>query len=280
MNTLNNKTKKCKQPTDINYCQDKSSGGHQGAILSIDKKTCIKKISQLNNENKFYNKHNELIKNGITILKNYIPKYNGICILNDIKYIQFENLKGLFNQPLSIDIKIGYKSASKKIIKNKTKKIYKIYSKLIKHYILDKFMSQSSNVGFRIEGVSLPNNIKLSKFDVMKSNINKILDYYFTNDKNNKNLNLFIKILNEFSYNIEDSNFDKYRFVGASILFTYDGLNENINPSFKLIDFENSLILNNENDIKNNAKHANKFRKSIKSLITILTNYLNNKNLL
>ena len=273
----NNSTRKCTQPTSINYCQDKSSGGHQGTIFSINKNTCIKKMSKINNEIIFYNKHKKLIDNGITVLSDYIPKYNGICKLNDSNFFEMENLKGLFEQPLSIDIKLGYQTVSKKIIKNKTNKFFQIYSKLAKHYILDKFMTHSAKNGFRIEGVSLPNNLKFKKMDIMRGNYKTIFDYYFTNDINNKNLKLFIKQLIQLSHTIENSDFNRYFFIGASILFTYDGLNTNNDPTLKLIDFENSLILENENDIKKNIEHANSIRKSIKSLTSILTNYLENK---
>jgi hypothetical protein len=269
--------KKCTNPTKINYCQDKSSGGHPDTIFSTNKKTCIKKISFINNEIIFYNKHNQLVKNGITVLENYIPFYNGICKLNDKKYFQMENLKKLFKQPLSIDIKIGYQTASKFIIKKKTKKLYKIYSKLIKHYILDKYITKTGKNGFRIEGVSLPNNIKLNKLKIMRSNYKTIFDYYFINDIDNIIINKFIDKLKELSKTIENDNFNKYYFMGASILFVYDGLNLNNDPILKLIDFENSLILDNDIDIKKKLNHANNIRKSIKSLIVILTNYLHKK---
>ena len=271
-------TKKCKKPTITNYCQDKSSGGHQGTIFSINKKTCIKQITKINNEIIFYNKHKELLDKGINVLKDYIPKYNSMCILNNKTYFEMENLKGSFKQPLSIDIKLGYKSVSKKIIKIKKKtNLFKIYSKLTKHYILDSIITPSNKYGFRIEGVSLPSNVKLNKLTIMKSNFSKIFDYYFINDKNNHSLNYFIKKLKDLSNSIVHYDFNRYYFVGASILFTYDGLDTSINPSMKLIDFENSIILDNDNAIQKNIKHANKIRKSIKTLILVLNDYLKTK---
>jgi hypothetical protein len=45
----------------------------------------------------------------------------------------------------------------------------------------------------------------------------------------------------------------------------------------KLIDFENSIILDNDNAIQKNIKHANKIRKSIKTLILVLNDYLKTK---
>jgi hypothetical protein len=272
-----NKTKKCRQPTTTNYCQDASSGGHQGTIFSLNKKTCIKKLSSVNNEIIFYNKHKELVNKGITVLKDYIPKYNGICEFNNSNYFEMENLKGLFKQPLSIDIKLGYKTVSKHILKKKTNKKFHIYTKLTKHYILDKIITPSSKYGFRFEGVSLPKNIKLKKLDIMRSKYNKILTYYFTSDKNYNNINKFIIKLTELSKSIENSDFSRYKFVGASILFTYDGLNPNKEPTLKLIDFENSIILDNETEIKHNLKNADNIRKAIKSLILVLTKYLEKK---
>jgi len=275
---MSNKTKTCKKPTSINYCQNKSSGGHQGTILSINKKTCIKKLTKINKEIIFYNEHKELIDNKITLLQDYIPKYDGICLFNNNKYFEMENLKSSFKQPLSIDIKFGYKTAHKQIIKTKTSNKFKIYSKLSKHYILDRLLSNSHKYGFRIEGVSLPNTIKLKKSTIMKSNLNTIFDYYFINDKNNIILNDFINKLTELSKTIEHYDFNRYLFVGASILFTYDGLNISKNPTLKIIDFDNSQILTDDNDIKKNFKHATKTRKAINSLISVLKiNLLNKK---
>ena len=276
-NNINSNIKQCSKPTKINYCQDKSSGGHQDTIFSTNTKTCIKKISHINNEIVFYNKHNQLVNNDITVLQNYIPIYDGICKLNENTYFQMENLKSLFEQPLAIDIKLGYQTASKFIIKKKTKKIYKIYSKLIRHYILDKYITNSGKNGFRIEGVSLPKNIKFNKLKIMRSNYKLVFDYYFANDIDNIIINKFINKLKELSKTIEHDDFTKYYFIGMSILFVYDGLNLNNEPLLKFIDFDNSLILDNDIDIKNNINNANNIRKSIKSLIVILTNYLDKK---
>ena len=85
------------------------------------------------------------------------------------------------------------------------------------------------------------------------------------------------KKLTDLSQTIEHYDFNRYYFVGASILFTYDGLNTSTTPSMKLIDFENSLILDNDDAIKKNINHANTIRKSIKSLILVLNDYLKSK---
>ena len=269
--------KTCKIPTKINFCQDKSSGGHQGTIFSITKTKCIKQLSTINNEIKFYEKHNELIKDNIILLKDYIPQYDGICTLNNKNYFIMQNLKSGFKQPLAIDIKIGYYTASKKILKNKKQSTLKIYSKLFKHYILDTVISTSRKYGFRIEGVALPSDIKLSKQEIMKLNYSKIFDYYFKNDIDNKALINFIEKLKIFYNVIKSKDFARYYFIGASILFTYDGMNSAHIPSMKLIDFENSLVLNKQLDITKNEKHAENNRKAIQSLITNLQSYLDKK---
>lgn len=271
------KTKKCKPPTKHNYCQDSSSGGHQGTIFSIDNKRCIKQMTSMNNEIKFYEKHNELVKNNITILKDFIPKYDGICSLKDKEYFIMENLKAGFKKPLAIDIKIGYETVSKTIIKQKTKKLFLIYSKLFKHYILDKALTKTSKYGFRIEGASLPSNIKLKKMDIMRANYDTIFNYYFENDINNDALTNFINYLQKLEDAMKSQDLSRYFFIGASLLFIYDGENHSKYPIMKLIDFENSLILDDKQDIIENEKHANKIRKSITSLINILQKYLNNK---
>lgn len=282
-NTLKNSTsfsnivKTCKKYTKFNYCQDKSSSGHQGAILSTGKNTCLKKVSKINNEIKFYNEYNLLKQKNISVLNKFIPKYDGICELNNNNYFIMKNLKGTFEQPLAIDIKIGYKTISKKILKQKKLKYFNTKKKKIKHFVLDSIITPSGKYGFRIEGVSLPNNIKFSKFNIMNSKFEKIFDYYFQNDKNNIALKSFIENL-KFLYNdIKSADFNRFYFVGASILFIYDGFNSLINPVLKLIDFENSLILHDTEKINNNIKHAIKWRNAIKSLINILENYLDKK---
>ena len=234
-------------------------------------------MTSMNNEIKFYEKHNELVKNNITILKDFIPKYDGICNINDKEYFIMENLKAGLKKPLAIDIKFGYKTASKKIIKKKTKKLFEIYSKLLKHYILDKFITKTSKYGFRIAGVSLPSNVKLNKMDVLRANYETIFNYYFENDINNDALNNFIIQLQKLEDAIKSPDLARYYFIGSSILFIYDGDNLSKYPIMKIIDFENSLILDDKDDIIKNEKHAIKIRKSFNSLINILKNYLNKK---
>ena len=276
-NSFSNIVKTCKKPTEFNYCQDKSSGGHQGTIFSTDKNTCLKQISNINTEIKFYNDYNLLKQNNISVLKNFIPNYDGICELNNNKYLIMENLKGTFEKPLAIDIKIGYNTVSTKIAKLKKIKHFARTRKLIKHFFLDVIITPSSKYGFRIEGVSLPSNVKLSKIQVMKSKFNKIFDYYFINDKNNIAINSFIENLKLLSADIETLDFNRFFFVGTSILFIYDALNSSIKPVLKLIDFDNSLILHDTIKIKNNIKNAIIWRNAIKSLITILEKYLKHK---
>ena len=296
------KTKKCKPATNTNYCHDESSGGHKGTIFSINKKTCIKKISKISNELVFYKNHIELLKKNITVLKDYIPHYDGICNSNDKKYVIMENLKAGFKQPLTIDIKIGFKTVSKKIIikkqkqkqtqtnkhsqKNKHTKTHKtkkntpkknLYYKLLQHYVLDTIITNSSKFGFRIEGVSLPKNIKLTKKTIMSAKYSNILNYYFANDINNIALENFINKLIKFETTIKSEDLKRYFFTGSSILFIYDGISPSLEPKMKLIDFDNSLVLDDELDIEKNKKNSNNFRKAISSLINVLQKYMNKK---
>ena len=120
-------------------------------------------------------------------------------------------------------------------------------------------------------------DIKLSKQEIMKLNYSKIFDYYFKNDIDNKALINFIEKLEIFYNVIKSKDFARYYFIGASILFTYDGMNSSHMPSMKLIDFDNSLVLNKQLDITKNETHAENNRKAIQSLITKLQSYLDKK---
>ena len=69
----------------------------------------------------------------------------------------------------------------------------------------------------------------------------------------------------------------RYFFTGSSILFIYDGISPSLEPKMKLIDFDNSLVLDDELDIEKNKKNSNNFRKAISSLINVLQKYMNKK---
>jgi hypothetical protein len=266
--------KKCKLPTKTNYCQDKLSGGKKDSLLSISKDMCIKYMEN-EFEYNFYKMIEQLSKHS-SILKPYIINVYGNCILNDKTYFIIENIKTRFSMPMAIDIKIGFNTASNKISTLQHYNFVKKYFKLIRHYFLDK-ITQSNKYGFRIEGVTLPAGIKISKLQIMSSSFNKILNYFFIKDENNIVLLNFIDKVQKFYNDIQSEEFDKYILYGSSILFIYDGNNSQMKPQFKLIDFANSIILSNPVDIQNNKKHADLNRLSIKNLLEQLKIFLQYK---
>jgi hypothetical protein len=261
----NLKTKKHCTITNPNYCQNKESGGHQDTILSVGKIKCAKKIKLSDPELLFYKKINKL---DTTFLQNFIPKVYGICEFKGNNYIVIENLKYGFEKPLTIDIKFGFATSSSKIIKIHKYNIISQTIKSLKHLLLDKALSSSSKFGFRIEGANLDK--PLTKRRLMSQNVYKVLYNFFSHDKDNKALNSFIIKLYELISDVSSNDdFNKFLFIGSSILFTYDAANPE-KTRCKLIDFNNTIILDNPIEIEKNKKHATKTILVFNNLLKVL----------
>lgn len=276
VNSSNRKLKSLKYNlcnfTEPNYCQSKDSGGRQNTIFSIDKDKCAKKIKLEDPEIKFYKKYNEL---RLKVLQDYIPKYFEICEKDNSHYVVLENLKNGFNKPLTIDIKFGFTTSMKKIMDIQKYSLFSKQIKTIRHFFLDKVLSSSSKLGFRIEGANL--NKRLTKKKLMCQNVFKTLQSYFSSDKNNYAINSFITKLKEFLTRISnDTEFQKILFMGSSILFTYDGI-EPSNTSFKIIDFNNTIILDNQSEIDKNKNHSLNTIKAFTNLLTTLEKFRDSK---
>jgi hypothetical protein len=282
------KINKCKKITKKNFCQDKGSGGHPNTILSINKHQCIKLLNtNFNMETNFYNKYKELPDNQ-KILSEYIPQLENMCIKDNKQYFIMENLKAGFINPISIDIKIGYKTTSGKILKTKKVKYHSYYIKKIKHFILDKIITNTSKYGFRIEGLTLPDNIVMTKQQLMKQDFNKIFDIYFSKDYNNYALKQFITKLQNFNDEIQSHKFNKFYLVGSSLLFIYEGTHKQdeklFNTKLNLIDFDNSIILdthsNNTYLHERELSHTTntQYPKYSKQQSSTITNVLNTNN--
>jgi len=253
--------------TNPNTCQNKESGGHQNKIFSIGKIKCAKQINLADPELLFYKKINNL---NTTLLKNFIPKVYGICKYKDnYNYnIIIENLKYDFEKPLSIDIKFGYSTISKKIMKIQKYNIISQTIKSLRHLFLDTVLSSSSKFGFRIEGANLDK--PLTKRRLMIKNVYKVLHDFFNHDKDNKALNSFISKLYELISDVSNNDdFNKFLFIGSSILFTYDAANPE-KTSCKLIDFNNTIILDNPIEIQKNKQHAAQTIVAFNNLLKVL----------
>jgi hypothetical protein len=260
----NEEEKKICNVSEENYCQDKSSGGHQGTIFSPDKETCAKIVNLEGLEYKFYKNLDPS-----SSLYEFLPKYNDVCYRDEKPYIMLENLKAGLEEPIAIDIKFGFQTSSSQIMK--IKKLTKKFIKRMKHGLLDRY-TNSSKFGFRVEGAKL--GVKLSKLELMKQDIFKTFSLYFAKDKDDKALMSFIKNLKKFINKANNEEFRNYRLIGASILFIYDGKNPN-ETKFKIIDFDNSIILDKQNKkkIQKNINHANKNIIAFTNLLNTLNQY-------
>jgi hypothetical protein len=145
--------------------------------------------------------------------------------------------------------------------------------KKLKHFILDKYTTTRKH-GFRVEGASLNKNV--AKSTLQKQNIFKTLKQYFENDKDNLALKEFINKLKIFINIVKSDDFQRFYFIGSSLLFIYDKANPN-NSKLNLIDFDNSLILDDDKDIQSNFKHTQKTRKIFNNLLIILEDFLQKK---
>lgn len=203
-----------------------------------------------------------------TVLKKFIPKTFNTCLINNNHYLVMENLKYGYERPLSIDIKFGFNTSNKKIMKIKDYNFIQLEIKTLRHLFLDKLMSHSSKFGFRIEGASLDKPIPKNK--LMNRNVFKVLYNFFKYDKNNIALNSFISNMQDLIYDVSNNNdFNKFLFVGSSILFTYDASHPEKN-NCKLIDFDNTLILDNPNKIEKNKTLVNKTILSFENILNTL----------
>jgi hypothetical protein len=270
-NSFNNVNKKTCKVNKINYCQDKNSGGHKNTIFSPSKDTCAKPTIINNPKNQEYIFYTNINKN--SMLYQYLPKYYDICYKDNKPYMVLKNLKNKFEEPIDIDIKYGFNTASINIM-NKQKMSTKFFKK-IRHELLDLYTT-TSKYGIRVEGINI--DTKLTKLQLMRQNIIKTLTLYFSKDNDNKALDSFIYKLRIFINNINNDEFRNYLLVGSSILFIYDAKNSE-NTSFNIIDFNNSIILDKD-EVKKYTDHADSNILAFTNLLNILIKLKIQKSLL
>lgn len=261
INNLNNNNiiKQC-QFDKKNLCQSKLSAGHFNTIFSIDKKYCAKQLTNKKSLEYLFLKENQIN------FKSFIPKLIGTCLYNNKEYVIIENLKYNFKNPIEIDIKIGNKTVSKKILKIKNKKMKSL--KLLKHKLLDKHLSTSNKFFFRVEGMN--SDKKYKKMTLKKMKPHKSLNIYLKNDNNNLALKSIIRKLENFYKLILSKKFDNYIIIGSSLLIIYDQYNPK-KTNVKIIDFNNSY---NNNIKQNNSKYMNNYRIGVQNVIKEFKNLL------
>ncbi len=254
---------------DINLCQKPGSGGHPGTIMSVDKFFCAKKVemSDENLELRFIN--NDFNQE---FFKGFIPKFRGMCDLNDKKYIMIENLKYDFEEPIVLDIKIGFKTANKELLDLINYKKNKKY-KLFKQDFIDNH-STTSKYGYRAEGFEGDNKVSKGKLKSMKPE--NTFDMYFKKDHNNLALKDILQKLRNLYDLIMKPEFDTFVLTGSSLLFIYDAKDQSKN-SVKMIDFSNSYVYTPQTLSQYNAGFVESYRKGIRSLIGDLIIFLGNK---
>jgi hypothetical protein len=263
------KTYKCKF-NKTNTCQSKNSGGHKNAIKSINTKFCAKKISankKLDDDLEYKFTSDPI--NHINMEK-YMPKYNGICVDGNNIHIITENVKSTMANPISLDVKIGFKTYNTDILRLRGYTNTTIFAKQIKQKIIDK-NTISPKMGFRAEGLEGDGVKTHIKSTLKKMNPYKFMDDFFVKDKNNDALDRIIKKLDKFNVMINKKQFNHYLLVGSSLLIIYDGSNPK-KTSVKMIDFGNSY----KYDEKNRAVNTN-YVNGVKNLINAFKNYKTNK---
>ena len=254
---------------DVNTCQSKGSGGHQGTIMSTNKIYCAKIISSDTNIEEDLEYKFLMDKQNQKVFKGFIPKFKGLC--NDKrknkKCLVIENLKCGFDTPVTIDIKIGYHTFNKNILVLKGKPAA---IKAIKQKIIDRH-SASNVSGFRAEGLEGTGK-SFTKASLKRMKPETFLRHFTSTDVDDRALKKIISRLKKFREIVESEKYDNYIMAGSSILITYDAVNPK-KVSVKIIDFANSNRYEKLTSVVD-RKFNSQYRKAIDNLVYQFENYL------
>ena len=286
---LKNKRKKCKKTKKnrINTCLDNTMGGQKRNFTDIQTQNCDINCGKIlkNNSNE-YNLYKLL--NSKTIfpkyihkLKTFIPKFykNEMCTYNNNTYYVIENIKNnVGNNPITIDIKIGYKTALK---------FDSGLIKYIRHRVIDNYFSHSNRVGYRIEGItghktsdildktkdsSLLSLHKRKKYDFYKKELSFIINKLLPLKKDRqKCFNKINKIYKDFvkpNYNASLKHKKYISFIGSSILIAKGDADVIV----KIIDLNHPIWnkFNNYSD-KDRLESLDNFTQGFKKLLDDLS---------
>jgi hypothetical protein len=231
-------------------CISKKMGGHEGAFINISSTNkkhylCGKKfINDSKKEYKFYLELNKYVKEN-KLPKNYLnafPKLYStkLCTLNGNKYFQIENLRAKAGgaDVKTLDFKIGRYTA---------RKFNSNLKKELRHSFINKFLSTSRNLGFRLEGgnvTRLNTGIKkINKISLYSMKPDEIFNQFFKNKTKAKELlNSLKKLWTQFFYpNFLNAINNKlsFGFIGSSILI----VSGNKRTFAKIIDLAHPQIL-------------------------------------
>lgn len=268
-------------------CHEERSSGKENFFIDIiykNKIYCGKKIDIHNpNEFLFYHflkdNHHKIFQK----FKEHICQYYGIYKSINKKEINYymiiDNLKNGFDNPITIDVKIGGYTFREGENNTKYKKLlFNNFIKSHRHYFLDQIMTISSSMGFRVEsitGISKKNNNNILKYNNLL-NINNIdiinnstynLQEYIENllkTKSLKNKKLFSSLYNQkiiLKYNLMQTNI----FHIFHTLLPFNNKNKIIlegfeNDLYKLI---THFIKNNFNELKKDGSYFSFIGSSI-----------------
>ena len=268
-------------------CVESGAGGHEGVFINLihsktkDKVYCGKKIDLKNpNEYIFYSyivkvihdKDNKLY----TIMNNfykYMCHYHGIFHKNTNKYYMImDNAKASFNNPITIDIKIGGFSYRKG--ENNTeykKKTFDNYIKSTRHKIINTHMTISSKIGSRVEGIT--GIVRKINYNILKS----------PNICTNKNINTYIHKITNKQNGGTFNNYLKNKMINSYLLPKYKKYISNLlkTPSLK----DANIVSLLSSFISSSTKKKLKERLMKKNPLSIFNTLLNpsnesNKNIL
>jgi hypothetical protein len=280
----------CGKPIEPNRCQPEGSGGHPGALFTVENGYCAKKQD---NEDLFGLKmmcNPDYLK----IFGDFSIHYKRMC--RDDKgllRLVMEYAAGDLVKPIGVDIKIGQKTYSRKIVNIKKSGVLGTLGgkrkKKIQMGAID-MLSTSSKRGYRVEGLMGYsgdellaifrqeksgwrgiNNKKAKKKeseyrkDIMKSNPDIPFAHLFKLRKDGKSRqcihNELIKLQSHISNHMD--LFKKFRFVGASLVIYTNDTQPDL-CRVKLIDLSNSAETSTEDK---NKRFVDGFLLGIQNLI-------------
>jgi len=216
-----------------NTCQSKTSGGHEGALISTKSGYCAKLTNKT--ELEFYRDMYKLNKP----IVNHMPLYQGVCELNGETRILVKNLKEGMKKPIEIDIKLGKYTAYLSELLESGYSLRDAVLKTSKMRIGNNFTSLGE-YNFVIVGGNFYESEKINKKNIQLIDPVYLLNLFTCYDKTDK-INSIIK--RKLSRVLKDLIETKYiSLIGSSIYIVYDATDVQKN-NIKLIDFAHSHVL-------------------------------------
>jgi hypothetical protein len=221
---------KCKV-TKKNTCQTESSGGHEGALISIKSGYCAKITNKT--ELEFYRDIYKLNKP----IKYHMPFFNGVCKFEGHPRIMVKNLNDGMNKPIEIDIKLGKYTAYLSELVDSGYSLIEAGVKTSRMRIVDNFTSSEQYNFVIVGGNFFDKSINNKSIQIMDPLY--LLELFLSHDKTGKIRNI---IKNKLKRIVKDLKATKYiSLIGSSVYISYDKKEPSKN-NIKLIDFAHSHV--------------------------------------